>query len=71
MFRAGAEGSDGVVRCVGFGPFEQRVRASPFPVAAKARNGIRPHGRHKVTASMRSSNVQAFGIALSAYYAVC
>src|ERR1700704_5861705 len=37
MFRAGAEGSDGVVRCVGFGPFEQRVRASPFPVAAKAR----------------------------------
>jgi hypothetical protein len=50
MFRAGAEGSDGVVRCVGFGPFEQRVRASPFPVAAKA---ILEFGRMADTRSPR------------------
>ena len=33
--------------------------------------GVRPLGRHKARASLRSSSVQAFSEAPSAYYAVC
>jgi hypothetical protein len=55
----------------GFGPFERRVRASPFPIAAKASVlVVRPHGRSEVSMSKRPSIVQAFG-ARSTYYALC
>ena len=71
MFRAGAEGSDGVVRCVGFGPFEQRVRASPFPVAAKARywnSAAWPTQGLRVYAFFQRSGLRQSALA---YYAVC
>ena len=54
--------SDSGVRRNGFGPFERRVRVSPFPIAAKASDlVIRPHGRFEVSISKRPSIVQAFG----------
>jgi len=64
--------SDSGVRRNGFGPFERRVQASPFPIAAKASDlVIRPHGRFEVSMSKRPSIVQAFSETRSAYYAVC
>jgi len=53
-------------------PSSNAVRASPFPVAPKARYlGIRPHGRSEVSTFKRPANVRAFGEARSAYYALC
>jgi hypothetical protein len=64
--------SDNGARRNGFGPFERRVQASPFPVAAKASDlDIRPHSRFEVSTSKRPSIVQAFGETRSAYYALC
>ena len=64
--------SDNGVRRNGFGPFERRVQASPFPIAAKASDLlIRPHGRFEVSMSKRPSIVQAFSETRSAYYALC
>ena len=64
--------SDSGVRRNGFGPFERRIRASPFLIAAKASVlDIRPHGRFEVSTSKRPSIVQAFSETRSAYYALC
>src|SRR6266567_9241984 len=64
--------SDSRVRRRGFGPFERRIRASPFLIAAKASDlDIRPHGRFEVSTSKRPSIVQAFSETRSAYYAFC
>ena len=64
--------SDSGVRRHGFGPFERRIRASPFLIAAKASGlDIRPHGRFEVSTSKRPSIVQAFSETRSAYYAFC
>src|SRR5216684_3899676 len=64
--------SDSGVRRNGFGPFERRIRASPFLIAAKASDlDIRPHGRFEVSTSKRPSIVQAFSETRSAYYAFC
>jgi hypothetical protein len=64
--------SDIGVRRNGFGPFERRIRASPFLIAAKASDlDIRPHGRFEVSKSKRPSIVQAFSETRSAYYALC
>src|SRR5712675_563052 len=64
--------SDSGVRRNGFGPFERRIRASPFLIAAKASDlDIRPHGRFEVSTSKRPSIVQAFSETRSAYYALC
>jgi hypothetical protein len=64
--------SDSGVRRNGFGPFERRIRASPFLIATKASDlDIRPHGRFEVSTSERPSIVQAFGETRSAYYAFC
>src|SRR5216684_4818147 len=53
--------SDSGVRRNGFGPFERRIRASPFLIATKASDlDIRPHGRFEVSTSKRPSIVQAF-----------
>jgi hypothetical protein len=67
--RAGESNSG--VRRNGFGPFERRIRASPFLIAAKASDlDIRPHGRCEVSMSKRPSIVQAFSETRSAYYAL-
>jgi len=64
--------SDSGVRRNGFGPFERRIRALPFLIAAKASDlDIRPHGRFEVSTSKRPSIVQAFSETRSAYYAFC
>lgn len=56
----------------GFGPFEQRRRASPFPAAPKASDlDFLPHGQFEISTSKRLSSVQAFSETRSAYYAVC
>ena len=53
-------------------PSSNDVRASPFPVTPKARPlDFRPHGRSEVSTFERPANVQAFGEARSAYYALC
>jgi hypothetical protein len=72
VFRASAEGTNSGVRRVGFDPFEQPIRASPFLVASKASFlEFDRMAQLEASTSVRSSSVQAFGETRSAYYAVC
>jgi len=72
MFHTSARGIDDGIRRAGFGPFERRRPGFTLSRRSKGQlPGIRPLGRHEVSASVRSSSVQAFSEARFAYYAVC